>query len=278
MYHNYWGLRTSPFRPHPRTIEPTSSQHEALARLAYLVEDARTCGAVVGESGTGKTLVLAALARQALREGRKCITLSLLGRSAAEFVGQLAELLAPAVASPNRFWLFSEDVSRIAAWRTIRDALSVSRHTWSGLVIACDDVDEAPAETLSDVLRLVELAATTHAPLTLLAATTPSGISLLPPRLRERCELRVELTAWDADETADFLLAALLAAGARGTIFDPTALLRIFELTGGNPRQVAQLAELALLAGAGQQVASIDEYLIDGVFEELRMPNIQPAI
>jgi len=44
---------------------------------------------------------------------------------------------------------------------------------------------------------------------------------------------------------------------------------RLFELSGGAPRRVNQLAQLALLAGAGQKLTQIDASTIDAVEEEL---------
>jgi len=51
--------------------------------------------------------------------------------------------------------------------------------------------------------------------------------------------------------------------------FDEAAARRLFELSGGAPRKVNQLAQLALLAGAGQKLVQIDRETIDAVEEEL---------
>jgi general secretion pathway protein A len=82
-------------------------------------------------------------------------------------------------------------------------------------------------------------------------------------------DLRIELETWDPEDTLDFLTASLAKAGNSGEVFDPNAASRVHELTQGVPRKVSNLAELALVAGAGQQLKSIDAATIDAVFEEL---------
>ena len=47
------------------------------------------------------------------------------------------------------------------------------------------------------------------------------------------------------------------------------ALVRLHELTGGVPRRIKQLADLALLAGAGGNMAQIEPSTIDSVYQEL---------
>ena len=48
---------------------PTAGHNEALARIEYLVESRRRLGALLGESGVGKSLVLRVAAEQLTRKG-----------------------------------------------------------------------------------------------------------------------------------------------------------------------------------------------------------------
>ena len=48
-----------------------------------------------------------------------------------------------------------------------------------------------------------------------------------------------------------------------------TQLDRLYQLTRGVPRRVSQLADLALLAGAGTGRASIDADTVDAAWQEL---------
>jgi type II secretory pathway predicted ATPase ExeA len=82
-------------------------------------------------------------------------------------------------------------------------------------------------------------------------------------------ELRIDLERWTAEETCEFVQQTLAQAGHAGQLFEPPAVKRLHELAGGRPRRVGQIADLALVAAAGQQRASIDAATIETVFREL---------
>jgi type II secretory pathway predicted ATPase ExeA len=85
----------------------------------------------------------------------------------------------------------------------------------------------------------------------------------------EQAALRIDLFPWDEVETRDYLAKSLTAVGRETSVFETSAARRLFELSGGAPRKVNQLAQLALLAGAGQALSQIDMETIDAVQEEL---------
>jgi type II secretory pathway predicted ATPase ExeA len=88
-------------------------------------------------------------------------------------------------------------------------------------------------------------------------------------RLLDLSELRIELDRWEEDETAEFLRQSVVEAGGDKPIFDHTAQARLHELAEGTPRQVNQLAQLAMLAGAGQQLNCVDVETVESAYEEL---------
>ena len=55
--------------------------------------------------------------------------------------------------------------------------------------------------------------------------------------------------------------------------FTPDALARLHELTDGVPRHINQVAELALLAAAGQGLELVDVHTIETVFDELSVSS-----
>src|SRR5438046_1478571 len=59
------------------------------------------------------------------------------------------------------------------------------------------------------------------------------------------------------------------SAGRIQPAFTTDGARRLFELSGGAPRKVNQLAQLALLAGAAQSLVQIDAETIQAVDEEL---------
>jgi type II secretory pathway predicted ATPase ExeA len=99
----------------------------------------------------------------------------------------------------------------------------------------------------------------------------------LGDRLLALSELRIEVEPWGAEETRDYLRHALDRAGVAESVFGETAIERLHELTLGIPRRISQLAELALLAGAGSQQEVIDGETVEAAFAELGMQGALPA-
>jgi general secretion pathway protein A len=120
------------------------------------------------------------------------------------------------------------------------------------------------------VLALVErLLALPVAPLTVVAAARPESARRIGQRLLDHVALRIDLAPWNEDETRHYLHTSLAAAGRQQPAFNEAAERRLFELSRGAPRRVNQLAQLALLAGAGQKLVQVDAATIDAVEEEL---------
>jgi general secretion pathway protein A len=71
MYWTHWGLRQAPFRAAAgdASLHLSPTHEEALARLHFLVENRRRVGLLLGESGSGKSLMLERFARELCARG-----------------------------------------------------------------------------------------------------------------------------------------------------------------------------------------------------------------
>jgi general secretion pathway protein A len=118
------------------------------------------------------------------------------------------------------------------------------------------------------VERILSLA---ESPVIVIASARPESISRLGARLLEQVSLRIDLAAWSEAETNDYLRDSVAQAGRPTPAFAPAAARRLFELSGGAPRKLNQLAQLALVAGAAQRLGLIDAATIDAVQEELSL-------
>jgi general secretion pathway protein A len=262
MYLAYWGLGQAPFRGHldPRSFHQGPTQEEALARLHFLVEQRRTVGLLLGEAGSGKSLLLEFFAKELGVVNRQVALESLVGISRSEFLWLLAGQLG--VEIPPTAGEFSLS-------RAVDDHLIANRFQQISTIFLIDDADEARGEVLDEIARLAHLSQAHDAGLTLVLAAQCRQAHKLGARLLELAELRVDLECWDADDTAAFVKKSLAAAGRSTPIFSESALRRLHALSGGVPRRVKQLADLALLGGAGANLAQIEADLLDSVFHEL---------
>jgi len=115
----------------------------------------------------------------------------------------------------------------------------------------------------------VQFDATAAARLTVVLAGGAHSVGRLPRRILELAELRIDLEPWEPTDTVQYVSAALTRAGRTEPVFSDEAIHRLHDLCGGIPRRVNQLANLALLAGAGRQLTEIDVETVESAYHEL---------
>jgi general secretion pathway protein A len=258
MYQAYWGLNRSPFSTDAvrQALADSPVHAEALARLDFLLEGGSRFGLLFGPAGSGKSLVLLEFARKAARGGA---AVALVSTAAAEIEALLDRLAIAWHAAPR-----SREAPEL--WRAVVDRLEEMRMEGVSAIAVLDDLDLATPAAQSIVERLLAL---TDVSLTIVAAARHQTASRINGRLLEQADLRIDLAPWSEDETRAYLHARLAHAGRKQPAFDDSAVHRLFELSGGAPRHVNRLAQLALLAGAGQSLLQIDAETIDAVQDEL---------
>lgn len=264
IYPSQWGLREPPFRRGitRHSFHASPSHEEALARLDFLVRNQQRVGVLTGATGLGKSSVLQLFCQQTRRRG---------------FGAALVRLLA--VGSRDLLWSVAAELGlnppdhapEFVLWRRIADRIAENRLQKLPTVLLFDDADEAAPETLSTVVRLLHADCAPDARLTGVLAVRPDRLARLGPRLLDLCELRIDLEPWDESDTVRFVADNLRRVGGKAELFEPRAAARLYELTGGVPRHVNQLAELALLAAASQHSERVDRHTVDCVYDELAL-------
>jgi type II secretory pathway predicted ATPase ExeA len=154
-------------------------------------------------------------------------------------------------------------------WRRIQDRLVVNRYQQVTTVMLFDDADEAEQEVITAITRLALWQPAADAQITIVASCEGNRVELIGRRLLELSELRVELGAWEPSDTADFLHQILSGAGREAPVFDDGAIEKMHEVSAGVPRRIRQIGEMALVAGAGYGVETIDAETISDVVSEL---------
>jgi general secretion pathway protein A len=262
MRSSHDGPEELPFhtRLDPRFFYQGPAHEEALARLHFLVEQRRRVGLLVGLQGSGKSLLLEVFAGRIRDSGRPVGRVNLLGLEPAEFLWQLAAELG---LNPQR------GRSLPALWRAVIDRLVEFRYQRWETVVLLDDADRASEEVLTQAARLARLDLGRDAWLTIVLAGRQEGVARLGAALLDLVELRIDLGAWEPDDTKKYLEHCLSQIGRPAPVFAEPAVRRLHELGRGIPRRITQLAELALLAGAGQELHQIDTETVELVYQEL---------
>jgi general secretion pathway protein A len=267
MYESHWGLRESPFRDGAAVqwFYPSPTHEEALARMHFLVEQRRRLGLLLGGEGSGKSLLMEVLAAQLRRRGPVVARVNLAGIGGAEMLWSLAAQFGRSLDRCD---------STPALWRALSDRLASFFYQQVDAAILIDDADHAANSVVPHLIRLAKLETSPQPRLTLILAGDHLSIGRLGATLLGLAELRIDLAPWQPGEIAEYLDRSLRRAGAEHNIFEESAVLRLYELTQGSPRQVRVLADLSLIGGAGRSAETIDADVVDSVYHELAMVGV----
>ncbi len=284
MYNTHWGLEQPPFPSgtDPRLFYEGASQREALARLRFVVENRRRLGLLLSDAGLGKSLLLKVFATECRQKNYAVAQLDLLGLSSREFYWQLGTKLHTAV---------QLDDQPLRLFRQLADRIQENRIQDIPTVLLLDNADQAGADLLTQLLRLVHLGpADNWLTIVLTANRSHSahmfgerptradhpnraearigcGPATLGDRLLEMVDLRIDLLPWDELDTTGYLQLALVEAGSQRPLFDDQAINHLHHLADGVPRRVNRLADYALLIGSSTDQQTINSATIQAANE-----------
>jgi general secretion pathway protein A len=139
-------------------------------------------------------------------------------------------------------------------------------------VIAIDEAHLVVESEALDTLRLLlNLEGPAKPALTLLLVGQPQLLPALErlPALEARLGVKCLLRPFNLEETVSYVCHRMTAAGATHEIFTSEALATLYRLTGGNPRRINRLCDLALLIGYAEEQVRINAHQIEAVSNEL---------
>lgn len=245
------------------------AQEEPLARLEWLIEERQRLGLVLAPSGCGKSHLAAMAVRRLGGLGAEATLLSLRGLREGDWLDLLLDRLPLdplSAAEPLRPWQKLEN--------RLRENTLMERPT----VLVLDDLHEADREALAGIERLVSAAEPRFGSLLVIATIATDAEGRLPADPRhghlmghffDKAAVRVELASWSEADTAAFLAWAVKRVGRSDDLFSPTASAALARLASGVPRQICQLARLAVVASDAEGLSQIDPVTVERVWREL---------
>lgn len=248
MYLEHFGLRTLPFTltPDTRFFLGTASHRDALNLLWVALRSGEGFSKVVGEVGTGKTLLCRKLLGQ------------LEGRAATAYLP--SPLIGPASlarAVAEEFGVALEpgdDAHRV--WKRLERFLAETAGSGRRAVLLVDEAQALPTGSLEAVRMLSNFETETRKLLQVVLFGQPElDARLAQPQLRQvrqRITFSHRLQPLTRDETDHYLVYRVRVAGQRGPrLFSAPAVDALHHASGGVPRLLNVLAHKTLLVAWG---------------------------
>lgn len=271
MYTDHFGLTRRPFTlmAEAENIFFSEGHAEAMATLLYALAEYQGLFLLVGEPGTGKTTVLRSTLRELTGTRAEIIEIdNPLLTTAEDIVDELLETLDPEALQHSRRLKF----------KSLQAALELRRDSGFLPVIVADEAQVLGVEVLELLRRLSNLEYAGGRLVQIILAGQPEITSRLEqPELRalaQRVPLRAHLEHLSPSETEEYLRWRLYCAGAGyREIFTGAAMQCMFNLTGGIPRLLNQLADQCLLAAFSRRQLLVEMSLVADVGQHLGLTS-----
>jgi general secretion pathway protein A len=271
MYAQHFGLSKDPFSiaPDPRFLFMSEKHREALAHLLYGVGGGGGFVLLTGEIGAGKTTVCRAFLEQipahcdvAYIFNPKLTVAELLRSVCEEFRVKLP------VPANGRDLTIKEHVDALNAF-----LLAAHAGGRSALLII-DEAQSLAAEVLEQLRLLTNLETHERKLLQIILIGQPELRDMLArpglEQLAQRVIARYHLRALTAGETVRYVQHRLAVAGGGASVpFEPDAMSRLFQLTGGVPRRINLLAGRSLLGAYAKGQEKVSRSTVEGAAREV---------
>jgi type II secretory pathway predicted ATPase ExeA len=249
VYLDYFGLKEAPFRITPNTEYwyAGGQRGEMLAALLYAIGQGEGIIKVVGEVGSGKTM----LCRKLVAQLPDSIDSVYLGNPTLSPDDMLAAILAD-------LGIEAPESGRQARLAQLNTTLLARHEAGRRVVVFIEEAQGIALDNLEFLRLLTNLETATDKLLQIVLFGQPElDAQLAEPRIRQlkdRITLSLNLSPLAQTEVAAYLRARLAVAGYRGPdLFPSTLVSRITHLSGGLSRRINVLADKTLLAAyAGQ--------------------------
>jgi general secretion pathway protein A len=253
MYEAYWDLQEKLFEntPDPRFLFQDPHTAQVFARLQYAITGNRGAALLTGESGCGKTLLTRALLQELDADKTE---IGLLPTPTQTADGFLREVL---------YQLGEEDPAgdRTQVIHKIHEILFDHHSRGTQTVLVVEEGQHIEDESLLEEIRLLLNFQLNDAFLvTLLLVGQPQ----LAERIRsfapldQRIAARTVLAPLGPEETSDYIAHRLQVAGRVEPIFSADAIGLVYQYSGGIPRKVNNICDIALLIGSSRKLTDLD--------------------
>jgi len=257
MYFSFWNCTHNPFNNAPAYQHIfLSEQHQhVVEQIEYGLFQNKELALIAGECGTGKTSFINWLSQHFDNSQYKLIYIGNPLGLCDEFFPYLLMKLGDAQSPSQHSYNYS-----------LEKKLNQFASMYNRLIIAIDDAHLLKDPTIFDSLKVLIDFQINHQ--FFLMVILVGNNQLLEniaavPQLAQRLFIQSELKIFSVKDTIKYIKHQLEEAGGKLEIFDSDSLLKIYEISQGNPRLINNICEHCLLQAYNEQKKTVDLLLLD---------------
>ena len=267
LYNEHFGLRERPFSlvPDPDFLFWSPAHRHAYTMLEYGILTRAPITLITGEVGAGKTTLVHHLLRS-LDDGVRVGLIS----NAHGSRGELLRWVLMALGQPA-----PQGATYVDLFAAFQTYLIAEYAAGNRVILIFDEAQNLSRESLEELRMFTNINANKDELLQLILVGQPElGEIVRRPDMRQfaqRVAANFHLQAMDAVTMRAYIGHRLRIAGAERNVFSQAASLLIHEVTGGVPRLVNQLCDLALVYAFTQDRktvmrGTVQQVIDDGAF------------
>lgn len=255
MYYDYFGLKQPPFKITPDTsmFFPGGNRGAILDALIYTILNGEGIIKVVGEVGSGKTMLCRMLEKE-LPDNVEVVYIANPSLSPENILHAIAFDLDLAVQAST---------SRLEVMNKLQEYLLAKHSDGQHVVVFIEEAQSMPVATLEEIRLLSNLETQQNKLLQIVMFGQPELDEIISQReirqLKERITYSFQLNPFGVNDIRDYLNARLRTCGYRsGEIFNGKATQLIERYSAGLVRRINILADKSMLAAFASNSNSVD--------------------
>jgi general secretion pathway protein A len=273
MYESFFGLKEKPFSllPDPDFLFMSSKHSLALSILEYSLAGQAGFCAITGDIGSGKTTLIRTLLRRIGRD----VTLGLISNTHSG----LTDITAWALAAFGRATSAQTDAE---IYQELMHFLIGEYGAGRRCVLIVDEAQNLTVEALEELRLLSNINSDKDLLLQIILVGQPELLQKLKsPELAQfaqRISISYHLTPLSYVDTRRYIHHRLQVAGAERPIFNDSAVGAVQYFSGGVPRVINSICDMAMVYGLADNKSEIDLDVVLRVVGDRQASGVSPFV